>query len=131
MTMTKTRWIQVVCLLLVGLGAKAASAAFGWSPSVKVQKTDLETHQNFDDTPASFFLTFTPPVSNACSSAQTGYWLVVGDADMQKAILATATAAKNSGAAVKVLFNSYYQGVDSCTQGPKTGYPKLRGLEIQ
>jgi hypothetical protein len=133
MKMTKIRFVQAALLLVTALGARTAAAAWAWSPNVLVQKVDLESAATNGGaaTAANLYLMFnTPPHTTQCSST-SGYWAIVGDADMVKAILTTATAAKMSGASVKVLFNNSYSGTESCTGGAKTGYPLLRGLEIQ
>ncbi|HVZ75041.1 MAG TPA: hypothetical protein VHJ20_21815 [Polyangia bacterium] len=125
MTTFKKRALSLFLGLCTVAIATEAHAGYVWSGPVVISKVDVEADA------AATYLTFaSTPVSASCS-ATNGQWVVTGSADTIKSIVSLALAAKLAGAPVKVLFNNSYSGTASCDGSGHTGYPVLRGLEIQ
>jgi hypothetical protein len=108
-------------------GAIDAHASPVWSGNVDVSLIEVS------DTGGGvqYYLQFSAqPHSTSCSAGSGGQWLVGGSADNVKAIVSIATSAKLGVRPVQVMWDNG-GGSLSCSGGGTTGYPIVRGLEIQ
>jgi hypothetical protein len=110
--------------------ASAAYAAMTWSSAVNVSRVDVESDPSGSGVGEVYLRFSSNPHTTSCSGGSST-WVVGGNPDTVKHVHATALAAKLSGTTVKVLFNNAYSSVTSCSGGGTTGYPVLRGLEMQ
>lgn len=126
--MTKMNRRVSAALVIASLSiATVAQATLIWSNSVQITKINVEESSTGPDTYMKFNA---PPMNHGCSIT-TGSWIVGGNVENIKVVTQLALAAKLSGQNVKVLFNDSHNGFESCTGGGTTGYPKLRGIELQ
>jgi hypothetical protein len=126
------KFVPLVGLLAGGLCvASAAHAAMVWSSAVTISKLDVEGDPSGSTGPSGTWMKFSAvPLAHGCS-ASTGTWQVGGSTDNIKSITQFALAAKLAGASVKILFNDSHSGTASCSGGASSGYPILRGIELQ
>ncbi|MES1185493.1 MAG: hypothetical protein ABUL60_16905 [Myxococcales bacterium] len=120
--------VAIACLSIVGV----AHAAMTWSSSVSITKIDVEGDPTGSTAASDTYVKFNAtPLSSGCSAASTGTWVVGGSADNIKAMTQLLMSARLAGLNVKILFNDSHSGFESCNGGGTTGYPKIRGVEIQ
>jgi hypothetical protein len=123
---------------LASAGILATTAAFAsvvWGSAVTVAKVDVEADQTGTGNGAILVTFGSAPMTTSCSSNTNGlgYWMVGGNQDTIKAVHTTALSAKLAGSLVKIAFNNAYTAGStvSCSGGGSSGFPILRGIEVQ
>jgi hypothetical protein len=124
--------LALVSIMSVALGRQVLASPT-WSTATTITSVDIEDTADVppggNGLPRQFVSFAAAPFSTPCSLGSTGAWRIGGSPDNIKYLLAAASAAKDTGRAVQVLWNSGSQ--NQCDGGGTSGYPVLIGLRKQ